>query len=107
LANLSTDSGNLANFESVWPILFCLAIWRISGDFLKVFTSKFFGLAKCTTCIFARICLHIHMQITIFKLADGLKIHDIKGKSESFESRSMVIKTSLSYTFSKILKLII
>jgi len=44
-----------------------LPYWRIyrqipeSGDFLKAFGSKFFCLAKCTTCAFARICLHIHM----------------------------------------------
>jgi len=62
---------NLANFESVW-LQIC---WF--GDFSKAFGSKFFGLAKCTTCIFARICLHI-CRFTIFKLADGLQIHDIK-----------------------------
>jgi len=52
----------------IWHILkahgykyFGFAIWRISGDFLKAFGSKFFGSAKSTTCIFARVCLHIHM----------------------------------------------
>jgi len=42
---------------------FGLSIWRISGDFLKAFGSKLFGLGYCMTCIFARICYDIHMQI--------------------------------------------
>jgi len=42
LANLSPGSKNLANFQNVW--LF-----------------GFFALVKCTTCIYAHICLHIHM----------------------------------------------
>jgi len=56
LANLSPDSGNLANFESVWLQIF----WF--GD-LAIFES--------TYSIFKR-------RVTIFKLDDGLKIRDIK-----------------------------
>jgi len=61
LANLSLDSGYLANFESFGYKYFGLAMWRISGDFFKAFGSKFSGLAECMTCIFARICLNIHI----------------------------------------------
>ena len=37
---------------------------------------------------------NINRWITFFEHADGLKIHDIKWKNESFESRSMVMNTS-------------
>jgi len=98
LANLSPDSGNLTNFESVLLQIFWFGdladLWR----FFENFGSKFFGLSKYTNasffvryslkmcssvilytpCIFARFCLHIHMYGYYFKLADGLKIRDIK-----------------------------
>jgi len=51
LANLSPDSGKAFGYKS-----YGLAIWRISANFLKAFGSNFFGLAKCTTSIFAHIC---------------------------------------------------
>jgi len=38
-----------------------ILVWRF-GDFLKAYGSKFFDLAKCTTCICARFCLHMHME---------------------------------------------
>jgi len=44
--NLSPDSRNLANLEAFDYKYFGLAIWQISGNFLKEFGSKFFGLAK-------------------------------------------------------------
>ena len=44
LANLWPDSGNLANFESVWLQIFWFG--KFFGDFLMWFGSKFFGLAK-------------------------------------------------------------
>ena len=64
---------HISEVIEIWRILkvldckyFGLAIWRISGNFLKGFGFKFFGLAKRTTCIFARICLHIHMYRLLF-----------------------------------------
>jgi len=42
--------------------------------------------------VYLRVFAYILIcRFTIFKLADGFKIHDIKWKCESFESRSMVL----------------
>ena len=94
LANFLPDSGKL-NFESFGYKCFGLAIWWISGNFLKAFGSKFFGFTNCTTCMFARICLHFHSyaDLLFLKLADGLKIPDIKWKCKNFESRNIVLNT--------------
>ena len=82
-------------------------IWRILtafdykyfglANFWRFFASlwlQLFGLAKCTTCVFVRIAYTFICRFTIFKLADGLKIRDIKWKCEKCESTSMVVKTS-------------
>ena len=58
LANVSPDSGKLANFESVRLQIFWYGDLAI---FWKHLAPNFFCLAKCTTCIFARICFHIPM----------------------------------------------
>jgi len=61
-------------FESIWLQIFF--VWRnVRPVYLHVFAFIF-------------LCRFI-----IFKLADGLKIRDIKCKCESFESRSMVLST--------------
>jgi len=55
LANLSPDSGNLVNFESVWLQNFGLAnFWRLYW-----------------------LTYSICIRFTTFKLADGLKIREI------------------------------
>jgi len=83
-------------FDSIY---FGLAIWRIFDNFVEAFVPKFFGLAKYSnTSFFCKVfsqnvfqChfyvrpLYLHVfayificRVTIFKLADGLKIRDIK-----------------------------
>ena len=78
----SLNPFRLRKFSFLWLSQGChigevIEIWRILksvglqifwfGDlanfwqFFERFGFKFFGLAKRTTCIFARICLHIHM----------------------------------------------
>jgi len=94
LANLLLDSENLENFESVWLQIFWFGDLANFWQFLKAFGSKIFGLAKytkvsffvkyslkmcssvilCTPCIFVRIFLQFICRVTIFELADGLKI---------------------------------
>ena len=49
LANLSPDSGNLPNVESVWLQIFLFGDLANFCHFLKTFGSKCFGLAKCMT----------------------------------------------------------
>jgi len=75
-----------------WPIYRQIPeIWRI----LKAFDSKFFGLAKCARPVYLHVFAYVLIcRFTIFELADVLKIHDIKWKCESFESRSMALNTS-------------
>jgi len=74
-------------------------VWRniVTHIFCKVCSEDVLQchFSVSTPCIFARICLHIHVcSVTIFKHADGLKMRDIKLKCGSFESRNMVFNTS-------------
>jgi len=75
LANLSPDSGNLANFASIWLQIFWLGDLAI---FLKHLAPNF---------LVWRILRPIHLDVfayificrfAIIKLAGGSKIHDIK-----------------------------
>ena len=68
LANLSADSGNRSNFESVWLQIFWFGCFEMFGDFWKQFWSNSFGLAKCSLwpVHFFPFCLHIYMQICYF-----------------------------------------
>jgi len=61
LANLSPDSGNLANFESVWLQMFWFGDLANFWRFFDSIWLQIFCLAKFTTCIFARICLYTHI----------------------------------------------
>jgi len=57
---------------------FGLEIFRIFGDILKAFGSKFLVLRNaCSVYLHVFTYMYIY-RFLIFKLADGLKIHDIK-----------------------------
>jgi len=61
---------------------------------LKAFGYKYFLLRRFGE-ILAILSKYIFIcRVTVFKLADGLKIRDIKRKCDNFESRSMVLSTS-------------
>ena len=93
MANLSPDSENLVNFDSVWLQVFCFGdfrkhldpnflVWRniLTHHFLQGILSKRAPVSfLCTIC---RLYLHASAYIFICRvtteLADGLKIRDIK-----------------------------
>jgi len=64
--NLLPDSRNLANFESIR---------------LQI-------LVKCMKCIFACVCLHIHLVLSL------LMVWKFMTSNGSFEGRSMVLNTT-------------
>ena len=71
--------------------------WRC-GEFLAIFWKHLapnFLVWRNVRPVYLHVFAHIFIcRFTIFKLADGLKIHDIEWKCESFESRSIVLNTS-------------
>ena len=109
LANLSADSRNLVNFESVWLQIFwfghlehfLLIFWKHLGPIFLVLRNVRPVYLHVFAYIFSRI-------FAIFKLADDLKMNCIKWKCDSFESRSMILNTSYQIQcVCKMLKLII
>ena len=74
--------------------MFGLAKYASVSFFYKVFSQN------VLQCYFyaGRVCVHTFAytfvcRVTIFKHADGLKIRDIKGKCDSFVSKSIVFNT--------------
>jgi len=95
LANVSPDSRNLVNFESVWLQIFWFSHLEI---FLMTFwkhLAPIFLVLRNVRHVYLHVFAYIFLCIfAIFKLADDLKINDIKWKCDSFESRSMILNTS-------------
>jgi len=74
-----------------------ILVWRF-GEFLAIFWKHLvpnFLVWQNVRPVYLHVFAYIFIRrFTIFKLADGFKIHDIKWKCKSFESRSIVLNTS-------------
>ena len=112
MANLSPDSGNLKNFEGLWLQTFWFGylaiVWKLLAPkcfvWRKILTYNFFSKVfsqNVLQCHFYVCPVYLHVlafiyiyKVTAWKLADGLKIRDIKWKCDSFDTRSMVLNIS-------------
>jgi len=84
---LLTRVAMLANYECVWLQIFLFGDLANFWQFFKAFGSKFLIWRNVRSVYLHVFAYRFICRFTIFKLADGLKIHDVKWKFEEHGSK--------------------